>query len=565
MADKEMELLVKIRAKAEGFNAELGKAKQGIKQMGDLFARVGNDFSSIFGFMGKSLGLFLSPLGFVIKAGGALGGALMTLGGAAIYAAAADEELIARLEATGMSAEKARKTFQNLERLGMKGPFSADDLTEATILLSQFGAASEKNLGALANTARVAKMSIADMAQTVAGLQMRGLKRFGLGVEEKDDKFIVTWRDKMQVWHKMIAKNADDARRMLLDAMGQRFGTTIDARGLNENLKMFKNRIGEAFDQVGGPLLDIAGRFVSMISEKLLSLIESGKLEALGERIGGWLDTGFNAIQSLADILPDIWKGLTGLWDDGGAKLGTFIKDALTAGGTILQNTFVEILTASWAFWSAIAKMIWSVFREGFLNLPGIKQIVQLQESAGSFMGNLPSGTVSAKWLDATNPEEENEKRGRLFEEGVGDMMKGIGKAGKNVLAGTTGTLTDLSDKFKTLTGFDAKKSYSTAYTRSEEALRTSRETKPRTSPNDIARYTWGDWVEDTPGDPSKRHWSGGSSMESVPQGSVRPMRGKTGKYGEGFLRVEIIPDSSLQVQTRVKVGADFEPAAAGA
>jgi hypothetical protein len=162
------------------------------------------------------------------------GTAISALGAKAINAAAADEKLISRLTMVYGSAKKAEQIFSQLEGKSMGGMFDADQLTEAMIVMRGFGMDSMKNLGIVAAAARAADAGISELAQGIATLQMRNLKRLGIEMESSGEGMVIKWRDKMQKMRRVTTKDADATRRALMEIFNLKFGSSFSGGTLHE-------------------------------------------------------------------------------------------------------------------------------------------------------------------------------------------------------------------------------------------------------------------------------------------------------------------------------------------
>ena len=364
--DKEMELMLRIKADGEAAIRVCKRVGDAINKFGDRASTVGGWFSAAFSTIGKGVGLVLKPLEWAAKAAMGLTAGLLALGGAALKAASDDQKLIDRLTMVYGSAEEAKKVFDELESISRRSQFKADDLAEATIIMKQFGMDGTRNLSAVANAAKIADESVAQMTMAVMGLQARGLKRAGIELDVKDDKYTATWHDKMGKVQKIVAKGADAARKMLFDVMALKGGTNLSPTTLSGFVQMLRNNIDQAFATVGTPLLALASRFVGSISAKLTQLIESGKLEEMGKKAAAWLGKAWNKAEEVFTWVRGIWENLPvgGLLKALGVVMGAAAK--------ILATSFVIYLRGLWDVFGAIGAAIGAAFGAELLQLPGM-------------------------------------------------------------------------------------------------------------------------------------------------------------------------------------------------
>jgi hypothetical protein len=407
--DKEMELMLKITAKGEAALRELKKVENVMNRWADNISSKASLVGGVFGVLGKGVGLVLKPLEWAGKAALGLTAGLLALGGAALKAASDDQKLIDRLTMVYGSAEEATKVFQNLEKISLRGPFKADDLAEATIVLKQFGMAGDRNLGAVANAARLADESVGQMAMQVMALQARGLKRMGIEVDTKDGKFIMTWKDKMGQVQKIVAKGADEARKALIDIMAMKGGVGMGPKTFADFTQMLRNNIDQAFSTVGAPLLDLASRFVGAISAKLTRLIESGKLEEMGKKAAAWLQNAWNEGEAFFKYVEGIWKEL----DTGGLMKALGI--VMDAAARILADSFVIYLRGLWSVFAAIGEVIAAAIGETLLKLPGMgtlrgieaTSVMAEQDKSGNLQNMYKELGITSMWDLKNNPALE--------------------------------------------------------------------------------------------------------------------------------------------------------------
>jgi hypothetical protein len=372
--EREMTLMLRIRARGNEALKEFHKLDAAFrawqKRTGETWSGIGRAVMLPFRMIGTLGGILLAPLKFALEAGAALTAGLTALGAAAIHAAAGDERLIERLTQVAGSADRARRAFKEIEAISSRGPFKTEDLAEATIIMSQFGMASRRTLGALANASRVAGMSVEDMARMVGALQLRGLRPFGISMEERGGSFDITYRDRMNKVRQITAATADEARRKLVDILAFKFGTELRPRGLSEFITMLRNNIDQAFANVGEPMLAAATRFVNFLSEKLRGLIESGRMEEIGKKAGEWLTKAVNSVMAFFDTLPTVFAALKEMWEKGPEKLASILRDVMVASGNVLGVAIVEYLSAASSIFRGLGKAISGAFMEEILQLP---------------------------------------------------------------------------------------------------------------------------------------------------------------------------------------------------
>lgn len=453
---KEMDLVVRIRAKAGEALAGLKAVGDAVKKTADGFSTVGSATKSAFGIVGSASGMFLKPIEYMIKAGGLAAGTMLTMGAAALKAAADDQVLIERMEAAGFSADGARKEFEKLEKFSMNSAFKTDDLAEATIWLKQFGMEGDKTLGAIANAARFTGGSVADLAAQVGMMQAKGLKRFGIDIDSKDDKFVISWRSKLGIWQKDVTKNADEARRKLAGIMGQKFGTEISQpKGLSSAIEALKNSVGKVFGDIGEPMLAAAQRFVDWIRGGIAKLVESGSLQQIGAKIAEWMDKGYSGIKALIETLPEIWQNLKTLWTEAPGRIVELLATGIVGAGKILVGLIMAGFQASMSIWSAIGAILGSMFVDTLKD--------QLSATTfGSFMG-LTASTESNK--------DRRDRQGRQMASAMSETSTGLGTAWEMAKAPMADLGKELNRQFKAATGMDVGATVTQRYNSNMQAI----------------------------------------------------------------------------------------------
>jgi hypothetical protein len=371
-SDREMTLMLSIRARGENALAELRKFEHGMNGIFDGLQRKAGIVGGTFRTIGNVGGMLLAPLKYALLAGGALVGVLAALGGKALLAAAGDEKFIERLAAMTGSLESARKQWDMLEATSRRGPFSAEDLGEAWISLNHIGMASRKNLGILARSARVAGGNVADMARSITALQMRSLKAFGIEFETKGEGYELKYFDRANKLRTRAYKDAQEARKGLVEFLGEKFGSGFEPHGLTEAWQTFKNNMASLWSTVGTPMLAGADEFVRRITDRLRAWIEGGGAQTLGERVAGFLDRALTNLSALMEVLPRAFAAIRATMEGAGANFATLLTDGAGSAGRIFGVAVVEYLGALKDVLVGLAGMMASVFTANLANLPGM-------------------------------------------------------------------------------------------------------------------------------------------------------------------------------------------------
>lgn len=423
-----------LRIKANG-DAALRMFKQmdgSIAKFQGGLKTVGNSAGSVFKGVSAVGGFLFKPLEIAAKAGGVLAAGLMSVGGAAIYAAAEDEKLVQRLSLVYGSVEKATKKFKELEAISRTTSFKTEDLTDAAIILEQVGMGGAKYLRTLGNAAKVSGGSISDMARSVSALQMRGLKSMGIESNEKDGKTTYRFRDQMGKVKTIVAKGADEARKALMTIFDLKFsGGTKGLLGLIEQLK---NGIGQAFANFGDGLLPAAKRFVEWLSKGVNNLIEGGKLEEWGKKVGEWMEKAVDNVMAFFKTLPAVWEGLKKVWNEGGNVLKDLLMGVFSAGATILGVGLFEYLKATVSIWTGVGEMIGA----GLMQAEGIKQLIYFAT------GKMPGAT----------------QQSALMQKGLKTAGAALPTAAANIAATASVEGQKLNQTFSRLSGVDVKSEF---------------------------------------------------------------------------------------------------------
>ncbi len=371
-SEKEMTLQLRIQARGEQALAELRHFEHGMNGIFSGMQRKAGVVGGTFRAIGGIGGALLAPLKYAAIAGGALAGVMTALGVKALTAGASQEHVILRLAEVTGSLESARKQWDMLEATSRRGPFDADDLAEAWIMLNHIGMASRKNLGILASTARVAGTNVQGMAESVAALQMRALKGFGIEFETKGEGYELKYYDKLRRLQKTTYKDMAEAQKGLMDFFGQRFGSGFDPKGLSEAWAMLKNNLASMWSTIGTPMLGAADSFVRRISDGMKSWIEGGGAEELGKKTAGFLDRGLNNLMALVEVLPGAMAALRGTMEGTGANFGTLLTEGSASAARIFMVALVEYFGLLKDVVVGLAKTMAAVFMGALVNLPGM-------------------------------------------------------------------------------------------------------------------------------------------------------------------------------------------------
>lgn len=482
--DKEMTLRMRIEANARQAIAQVRALDHEIQRFSGGLKAFGSTAGATFSAVGTGVGLVLKPLEVAVKAAATLTAGLAALGGAALKAAADDQELVDRLSMVYGSADEAKKKFEELERIGRTSPFPVEELVNASIVLKQYGMDGRRELGAVANAARVTKTAVGDMAMMISAMQVRGLKKFGIEVDEKDGVFLIKWKDRMGKMQALVKAGADEARKALVDVMAMKGGTGFSPRTFNEFVSMLKNNIDQVFAGFGTPLLEGATAFVDKLAKGLTELIESGKLEKWGKAAADWLIAAFAWGSVVAKDIAEIFRGLT---ENG--NFGQALNVLMTAAGTTIAVALGNYIATMGDVFAAIGKIIASAFYDELVALiPGIMKL------AGKVPGGIEGGTkafmsswnqnpvdrLKSTWKGVQQGAEEGgstsaglgefltyglraksvENRRALWNSAMDNMRTGVERMGPETMGAVGNIWTDAGKQLRGISGTPASKPF---------------------------------------------------------------------------------------------------------
>jgi len=475
MSEKNMTLMMEIKAKADQAMATIGHFNAALKSSEEMWSRYGTGATRAFNIIGSGASIALAPMKLALQGGLALAGSMIALGSASIFAAAGDEKLVSRLTAVYGSGTQAKTALDELDRMSMKSGKSTEDLADAMITLQQYGLSSSYNLTAVANAAKVADVSVADMAMSVSALQSRGLKKLGIGLEGNDkDGYTISGRDKSGKLREVIVRDAEAARKKLIDIFSFKFGTDIKATTFSEMFAGLKNGFGNAIEQFGDGLLPAAKRTIEYLSTGIQNLIEGGKLDEWGKKAGEWLEVAASRLIAGIKTLPKIWEGLQNVWEKGGDALRNVLLGVFEFGAGIFSDAFVGMLQASAGIWAGIGEIIASMFMKQILQLFGMDNLRQtkMNETLGSLSKAEYSGMATKYNLGANTDFQSlpvstqteiammNGSSGKLLNQGIANLVGAMPGALATAAASGRERLGKLNGIFQASSGVNVSGEY---------------------------------------------------------------------------------------------------------
>lgn len=293
--------LQQAQSKVDGFTKDLNGAG---KKIGNVFKSIGQaaiNYGKILGAVGGT------ALGFAIKNASEL------------------QALATNFEVLTGSAEKGKKVFQDLKKLGAVTPFSTTDLAKATQTMLAFGIETkdvEKNLRMLGDVSLGNKDKLAGL--TLAFSQMKAVGKLtgedlnqmierGFNpltiMAEKSGKSVAQLRDEMSKG-KITVEDVTKAFEIATSEGGQFY------QGMEKGSQTLSGKFSTLWDGISNMSAGILGLKDdgTILEGSLMSLVEKG-VDYLNERLGAidWVKVGqdinntiVNAIQKVRDKLQEL-------------------------------------------------------------------------------------------------------------------------------------------------------------------------------------------------------------------------------------------------------------------
>lgn len=423
-SEKEMSLYLRMKADNGAFNTAFKQAEGTVKGFSDKLATLRGGASSAFSIIGGGAGLFFKPLELAAKAAMGLTGALIAVGGASIKAAADDEALVVRLTAVYGSAEKARKVFSEIEKMGRTTmPFDPGEIAEAAMILKQVGIEGAASLQALGDGAFQSGQSLTELATAITMLQSKTLKKLAITLDEKDGLYTIGYMNKMNEQIRIFAGNADEARQKLIGVIGEKGAGAGNA--LAKSFVLLQNGMNQVIGTFGDNLLPVADGFTKYLSSKIENLLASGKLEEWGKAAGEWLQKAAEKLETVFGNVGNFWADMTS--GDTAQKLSDL--------GSLMVQSFMSYLVAaieaSAAIWKGIGLIAASAFGEAMLQMPNMGPLrgafarESLKGMSGKEMAawELQQGVKSGSVVNDLTPEQQASlamyHKGNMLKSGV--------------------------------------------------------------------------------------------------------------------------------------------------
>ena len=414
MPDKEMELLLEIRAQGEQALRELRDTRKGVSSISIATARMGKVSRAAFKGMARAAKIALAPLKLAAGVVTGLGTTLLALGGKAVFVAGDIEALRLRLQAVTATGEQANEVFRETMRLSVTSPFEPEEMVNARIGLMNIGLVGSRALISVGNAASITQKPLEDLVSVVAALEAEPLRRLGIEASREAGKFEFTFRDQLQTIRTIRAEGINEARGALLDVFDIKFGGGMErfAQAWKGIVSTLRGNVRLAMSQFGEGLMPGAKRFVGFLNEKLTALMESGRLYE-------WADIALQKIVNAGNWIVDSFKLGVEIFNDlqnqgPGAMLEGF-RIVFTTSARILVTSIVGYLKAASRVFIGVGKMIGAALVESVLAspLPG--------------MGFARTRAASSARMDAErkiHPEATDRQLKRIVDFDVGQMSE---------------------------------------------------------------------------------------------------------------------------------------------
>lgn len=375
MGNEQMELMIKIRAQGQEAAAQLKRIEDrmgGLKKAG---SGVGHGFKSAFDgiskgaiYASRGLHMALVPIEKIAKGLTVASVAALAFSGVVVQASGRMETLRLRLDGVTASAEESRRIFEDVKKLGIASPFSDAQMADAAISLRQFAMYSKSNLQTISDTATVAQRDMADVVMAIVGMEAEPLRRLGIQFSSAGGSFVAQYRTKLGEVKTETAKTRDEASQMLMDIFAARFGGAAGAfaTSLKGVTSTFAGAMEQGLARLGDGMSRRFAAAVGVLNTKIGALIESGKLDEIGERIGAGLEDGVDRARAAFEVLNVLRES---------DSTGIMLSQAAAGAAEILGRGFLEYLRAGYGVIEGIFRAAFGVVLQEYRmsDLPGAK------------------------------------------------------------------------------------------------------------------------------------------------------------------------------------------------
>jgi hypothetical protein len=325
----------------------------------------------------KSASLFFLPLSASLSAirsmvpyAITLATILTGIGAGAAHAAGGWEEMYMTTRAMVGSQKETLALMERASAIRAKTVFSDEDATGALVSLRNVGQSSEKAVQAVVDAAAATKQSMSEAAFGVMSMRARSLRQFGIFMSKEKDTEVLEFTTAAGKDIRMTAKNLDEARGKLIEALSMKFAGSADTANqtLPGIVTRIKNAMGEAMQDLGKGLLPSVKAIGNVILERLNKWIDSGKIKEFGMKAGELLESAIVELGGWIMTVPTMWQDVTKALRESPDRMKNAIKDALAVGAELLGKSLLIAIKGTAGFWVAAGQTIAGLFRAEMTN-----------------------------------------------------------------------------------------------------------------------------------------------------------------------------------------------------
>lgn len=370
---EQMELMIKIRAQGQDAQAQLKRIEDRMSGIKSAGAGIGGGAKAAFDGLSKGahaaargLHVVLAPLWWIAKGMGVAGAAALAFGGLAVRASGNMEVLKLRLDGVTASAEESKRIFEDVKQLGIASPFSDSQMADAAIALRQFAMYSRTNLQTISDTATVAQRDMQEVVMAIVGMEAEPLRRLGIQFSAAGGNFVARYRTKLGEVRTATAKTRDEAGQMLMDIFKTRFGGAAGSfagawKGVTSTLK---GAIEQALARLGDGTRERLAGMIGELNGALGKLIDSGKLDEIGQKIGAGVEASIDYIRAAFATVSQLSKT---------DAFGVMVMEAAAGAGEVMGRGFIEYLKAGYGVIEGLFRAAFAVVAQEYRqsDLPG--------------------------------------------------------------------------------------------------------------------------------------------------------------------------------------------------
>lgn len=363
---EEMTLMLRISAAGNAARKVLQDVKSDIKGLQGIAGGIGGFGRGAFDVLGKTASFALGPLRFMAPIALGAGAGVAALGVKSLLSASRIQELRTQIESMVGSAAEADRILKMADRGKDFMPFGEEEIATAAAKLRMLGIQGPRALEAVADAAVTLKKPLLDVVSDVAGMNPRALRQLGIFADADGEKMIFRYRDRMNQVRQITATGAEEARKALVGIFAGNFGgASLKASGqFSGLLGSLKERMGDIFENLGGPMLAPAERFLRGVRDSLRNLVDSGKIEEAGKRFAAWLEAGSDRILAAIDTLPAIGETVRKIFEGGPAIWREVMGGVFMAGAKVFMSAVIESWRASADIFAGVGQILAASFAD---------------------------------------------------------------------------------------------------------------------------------------------------------------------------------------------------------